>query len=72
MRSVNVKRLLELAVAFKIESRVWEPDGERERDKMGSGFGDGGKRRALVSFRRNVALLAVGRREDWMMWDVGV
>lgn len=61
-------------VDWRRESRTWDPVGERARVWIGcSDGGEGGKRRALMSFRRKgMVFEGVGRSADWIMWEVVV
>lgn len=66
-------------VDVRRESRTWEPVVERARARIGSWaegeveVGEGGKSRLLMTFRRKgIGFEDVGKRADWMMWEVVV
>jgi len=78
MRSVMEKRGAEVefgegaVVDVRRASRTWDPVEERESEIVGSkSKEEPEKRRALISLRRK-GMSLLGRRADWIMWEVVV
>lgn len=72
--SVRVKRDGGVFVEARRLSRTWEPEGERASVSVGLGLlgcedgeGGGGKRRALISFRRKGVFVGLGWSADCRM-----